>query len=238
MSTTSLEQAFNTTELLELILLALPLSDLVKVRSVSCRFKEVIERSRYWQQLCKYPYVGVRIQLPEVCSQTEGEPPILQAALILYYAKPITVCTNRPVVKYPSKVFCKFEKGQPEPADWPYVCHTTWGGRYNIRPHRFTPINIKMRWTTLYPGVPYLISWAFRRQENAYPKAAHGNLSMTEVGKTYVLKLRPNMDIGHLIGTKSSLLAQRQRGADLGENILDAPLMLVAENKVQFRVVA
>lgn len=61
-------------------------------------------------------------------------------------------------------------------------------------------------------------------------------MGFTEVGKVYILRLRSDK-IGHLIGTKESLLARKGDGADLRDFVLDKPLELIAENEVPFTVI-
>jgi hypothetical protein len=59
-------------------------------------------------------------------------------------------------------------------------------------------------------------------------------IETTDIGKWYILMLRPNFKAGHLIGIKESLLAQKKRGQDLRSFVLDRPLLLIAENDVRY----
>lgn len=63
------------------------------------------------------------------------------------------------------------------------------------------------------------------------------DLQFARVGGRYILKLWPNLEIGHLVGTKGALLARRARGEDLEDCVLDRSLKIMGKNEVRFVVV-
>jgi hypothetical protein len=229
---TALHRVVGTVELLEMILLALPLNDLLRARQISRTCRDLINGSKFLQNIRAEPYVGVHIQLPKQCSISQQDAPILEADFVLYYDKPITIHKSQGEVEYPWRTFVKFEQGG-SPPDFPQA---VWGHKYFGLPRRFVRDRAD-RWATLYPGVPYRLSWIFRWVRPHGQVSCHDKVSPMEVGKDYVLRLRPHFRVGHLVGIKESLLARKERGDDLESCVLDRPLMLVGENEVHFTVV-
>jgi hypothetical protein len=229
---TALDRVVNTTELLEMVLLALPLNDLLRARQISRTCRDLIDWSKFLQSIRAEPYIGVSIHLPDQVSISQQEAPLLKADFVLYYDKPITIHKTQGDVEYPSRTFFKFEHGCPPP-NFP---QTVWGHKYFGRPLRFVPDRAH-KWTTLYPGVPYQLSWIFRWAQGRRVNWHHKMFSSMEVGKNYTVRLRPHFRVGHLVGIKESLLDRKERGDDLKSCVLDRPLMLVGENEVHFRAV-
>jgi hypothetical protein len=70
----------NTVELLELILLCLPLNELLRMRQVSTTWRDLIMQTTMIRNIGDKSYIAVQIQLPPICSVSEGQPPILEVA--------------------------------------------------------------------------------------------------------------------------------------------------------------
>jgi hypothetical protein len=70
----------NTVELLELILLCLPLNELLRMRQVSTTWRDLIMQTTMIRNIGDKPHIAVQIQLPPICSVSEGQPPILEVA--------------------------------------------------------------------------------------------------------------------------------------------------------------
>ena len=230
---TARDRVINTAELLQLILLALPFDELLRARQVSKGCRDLINRSKYLRQIQAQPYVGVHAQLPRLCSISQDPPPYLTVHFTLYFDKPITIYLHPVNIKHISTAFYKFEDGDSTVSalDFP---RGMWGSKHSSRPHRFKTYTAHT-WITLYPGVPRRVKWNFRRYTtNSQPM--DGNMRFTEVGKVYTLRLRSDK-IGHLLGTKKSLLTRLENGEDLGNFLLDKPLKLITENEVRFTAV-
>ena len=232
---TALDRAVNTVELLELILLALPLDELLRARRISRTCRDLIERSKFLNQIRNEAYVAVNIQLPTKCSSMQEDAPKLEAEFVLYHHQPLTLCTNLRCIEYPSKFFYKYKADRPPFSQNEFRQHI-WGGGYCAATQRFVRYRA-YRWTTFYPGVPQRLTWDFRRHRKAMSRSFDGDMGFTEVGTDYILRLRPNLRIGHLVGVRKSLIERKEDGDDLKDCVLNKHVMLVGENEARFSVV-
>ena len=229
---TALDRVVNTTELLEMILLALPLNYLLQARQISRTCRDLIDGSKYLQNIRAEPYIGVYVRFPKQCSISEQDAPVLEADFVLYYDKAVTINKALGELLHHSRTFFKFEEGN-SPPDFPQA---VWGSKWSCRPRQFVAQRAH-RWTTLYPGVPYRLSWSFRWVQSRRVNRQLQLLLSMEAGKKYVLRVRPYYRVGHLVGIKELLLARKERGEDLESCVLDKPLRLIGENEVHFTAV-
>jgi hypothetical protein len=143
---TALDHVFNTTELLEMILLAPPFSEILRARQISRAFRDVLDASPFIKRIRTNPYIGVYVRLPSLCSISEGEAPTLEADLVLYHDKPLTVYTFRDSDEFPSQMFYKLENGHPSPQlDPGNSSLTLLGPAYSSKPERFAPHRADIR---------------------------------------------------------------------------------------------
>ena len=231
---TALDRVVNTVELLELILLALPLDELLRARQISRTCRDLINRSKFLNQIRNQPYVAVHIRLPAKCSLSSEDAPTLVTEFVLYHHQPLTLCINLRGVEYPSKVFCKY-KAEDLPTPETEFPQQIWGGSYCAKPHRFVRYRA-YRWTTFHPGVPQRLTWDFRQHRKASSRSSDGDMGYTEVGEDYILRLRPNLSIGHVVGIKESLIERKDNGEDLKDCVLSSHVTLVGENEARFTV--
>ena len=235
----SVERVIGTVELLEQILLHLPLREMLCIRQVSRRFEELIMSSKYLKSLQESPYIGIKLRLPQQCSLSGKSALNLDADLTLYFDRSITIRQTPSCLSTgSSQMTFKSEEGTSAPSTFPWL---TWGARFRSGAFQFNRAN-EARWMTLVPGEPQTISWDFRFGLSIYrgsnPKVFWGDLGQTEIGKTYILSLRPDHAVQGFIGMKEPLLAQRESGISLKAYGLAKTLPLVGENQVRSSVVA
>ena len=232
---TAVDRVVHTPEIFEQILLALPLVELLKARQVSRLCRELILNSSTIRTIQSHPHIRINLRLPTHCSLSEGAAPILAADLTLYFDKPLTLCKFPYLSSGPSQVTYKFEEGTSPPTSFGYY---EFGARFNRNAMEFSRTN-EAKWLTLLPGVPHCMLWNFRPISHSFGRTPYlGNLSHTEIGKVYLLRLRPNYRLAGFIGAKESLFAKLERGEDMAAHKLGGNVPLVGENEVCFTVVS
>ena len=231
---TALDRVINTVELLEHMLLLLPLDLLLRARQVSRLWRELILRSERFRKLHSEPYIGISLQLPAKCSLSDSNEPRLMADLTLYFDEPVTMRQKPSCLHYPSQLTYRHEVGTPPPDSFPPF---DWAGCFRARAFKFNHKNKEM-WTTLYPGVVYMIYLRIRPGPRSNRTQSSGSLGKTEVGKTYVLKLRPGYKVGVYVGVKETLLARKENGEALKASEFEKSMLLHGENQVMFTVIS
>lgn len=98
---------------------------------------------------------------------------------------------------------------------------------------------------TLYPGIPYRVTWTFRLPPVDMPSndPSQGNMFFTEIGKMYTLILRDGFSLGSYVGTKEELATLTKQSPPgqawnvLWRRRLGKDLWLVGENEVEFEAI-
>jgi hypothetical protein len=168
----ALERVLSTAELVEHVMLFLQLDSFLSARDVCWLWRELIMRSKRFQQIKSEPYIGVRIRLPSKCSVDQDEPSTLEADLTLYYDKPITIHKTWGAAPFPRKTFFKFEAESDPPASKSFR-RIWWGSKFHCRPHHFS-LERAHYWETLYPGIPLSLSWKFQQRQHSGPRRSLG----------------------------------------------------------------
>lgn len=241
-------------ELLEMILLALPLRDMLLAGHVSRTCERLIEESKVLRDIREAPFVSMTLNLPPECSVASPERPVLHADLVLYFDRPVTVRQVTSPVEVPTDFTHRFERGTPRPespARFRYFGHDL--------PYRNALALTRTsawKFVTLMPGTAFRISFDYgvSRGNVGLEHLARFDtgLNNLQVGTSYILAVETGVVLPAYAGTKRSLLKRAARGDSLKSSGFHEPkrkgtvkrgglgkaLRLVGENEVQFQVVA
>lgn len=200
-------------ELLELILLALPLRDLLLVRRVSWTCRKIAESSAALREARENPFVGAELALPYHCLESGPRYARIDIDLVLHFDRPLTVqSTPSPLAELSSLVY-GYEKRRNDPDASP-LRH---GTKVHYKERRIRPSRREeWRFIELLPGTPYRLTFAFgpNRESPGFEHLADldGALDRLEVGKGYVLSLQSDLRLSAYIGTKRFLLGKTGAG--------------------------
>lgn len=209
------ERLAGTVELLEMVLLALPLRSLILARQVSQTCLALIDRSEMLKKIRETPFVTAKLALPFECSVSSPEHPMLQVDLVLHYDRPVTLRRERGPLDSPQRIAYRYGEDAPDTPRW------IKSSLYKQLLRDNFPLSRKHEevYITLLPGTAFRLTYDFgvHRWE---PPVAHlppldRGVTGLDIGRTYVLKIRPDQFLLAYEGTKRSLLERSDAGDDL-----------------------
>lgn len=227
---TAAQRVFGTVELLEQIIFALPLNSMLRSRRVSRLFRDVIDESEHLLRIRANPIIGVHLRVPAQCSLSALRSQTLDADLILSFDQPLTVRTSTRLSQGSKGLIYGLEMDctPPEPPSRPTY---DLGLSRALRPCRET----ESKYLTLLPGISHQISWPLASFSGMSDQYVHqGMLSEADVGKTYVLRVWPDITLTSYVGDKRTLLAKVDAGQDIGWG---KEIALIGKNEAMFTVV-
>ena len=219
--TNAFGQVIAIAELLEQILVALPLDAMLRSRRVCRTWKSTIDQSTILRSIRSDPYIGVHLEYPYQIDLNNSSH--LTAVLTLYADGPVTVRLS-PSCLIRAWGFTRIiEEGVQDdrPASQqlrepPRFWHTM----MMISFQKSTAKN----WLTLLPGIPHALSWPYRPDEASDPD------------KVYILRVSPDNALARHLGTTRTLLDTIDAGRALWDNVHPKTIPLRGENKVRFSV--
>lgn len=212
------ERLSATVELVEMIIAALPLRDMLLVRPVSRTWRDLVRGLPSFKHARSKPTVDAKLLLPSACSLSSTEPPKLSVTLELRFDRPVTFRRVTSVLGSKLSTFTyRIEEGAAHPTTFPRF---SLGGRFKSGALAFSHENA-WKYTTLLPGTPHELVWSFGRNENPWLRddvsLKNIGLNDTVAGKSYILAMRPDLSLPAFLGTKTSLLTTIDAGENLKE---------------------
>ena len=244
------ERMAGTVELLEMVLVSLPLTEMLLARRVSRTCKALVEQSARFNEIRKHPCITAKLSLPYECSISSSESPMLNVDLVLCFDRPITVRLAASPLAGPFSLTYRYELGTARPE--PFPLHPVGAVRKNKL--QLCPEN-ESKYVTLLPGLPFRLTFEFgiSRQKPGFEHLPLPNtgLNNLQVGKEYVLGVTPGRKLPVYVDTKHSLLDKVNAGIGiealdnyqpreevvLQSGVIRKMLPLVAEDEVHFQVV-
>lgn len=242
-SSSATERLCATMELLELIVMALPLRDMLLARKVSRTWRDIIETSARLKQIRSNPVVTIDLDLPGECSLSVSEPYQLHADVTLIFDKPVTFRRfGSPLGGKESALTFRAKHGKSAPEPYPYP---TMDDGVGAKVMRFNQENAR-KYDMLFPGTAYRMAWTFGVERNPRRLEAlsirnHG-LNGTMPGEVYRLDVWPNLRLPALLGARTELLAKFDASEEIESDsfvrTFGNSLELVGGGEICFKVVA
>lgn len=198
-----------------MILLALPLRDMLLARQVSTTCRALIEESSVLEEIRQAPMVAATLQLPFECSVSSAQRPMLHVDLLLHYDQPVTIRQVASPIAGPSSLTYRYPRDEPAPQTFPRF---SLGAKFRARALCLSREN-ESKYITLLPGTPLRLTFDFglSQMKPGLERFAPQNAGLNglEIGRTYILGVKPKLALTAFVGTKTFLLVKVDEGASL-----------------------
>lgn len=206
------ERLAGTTELLEMVLLALPLRDMLLVRRVSRTCRALAENSAGLKDIRNHPVVATRLHDGSVASL---QSPTFDVEFTLRFHLPVTIRRiPSPLADLSSFVYA-FEKGTPEPTTFPRY---SLGAKFRARALRLSAEN-EWKHLELLPGTPVRLSIDLEGHQERlgceHPWIPNNPGLGLKTGRTYIFGVKPRLSLPAYKGRRRFLLDQVEAGKSL-----------------------
>lgn len=204
------EQLAGTVELLEMVLLALPLRDLLLARRVSRTCRSIVDSSAALNEARAHPFVSADLHLPARCSLSSTERARLEVDLTLHWDQPVTVQHMPSPLQRLSCLVYRSDQETTTRMRSPYTHSKT-----------VFQLSRKSEWRyfELLPGTPLQLVFDFGafagRPGFEHLDDVDAGLKSVEARKTYVLAVREGLMLPSYVGRMHSLLEQVDAGISI-----------------------
>ena len=217
----AIDRVLNTVELLEPILLSLPLDQILQARRISVTCKNVIDNSQYMERIRSKPYIALEAECPATLSLKSNARLVIDASITLHHDTPMTFRIFRNQ-GWENATLPVSELHENEPRlDDSY-------SEITVNPYIICGLSPQIK---IYPGRPHQISYGLE----VLPVLHRNNRDRQTLGiQTYKLDTIQIFDSSIPIGSKQLLLSKWKAGGVLKACEVRWPLKVVMENKVRF----